>query len=364
MTVVCPRPIGSGAQDQGNVNYEYIDVKFKQLSLRSRFETYISMRRRLASLLRTNQFDIVRTMGVFPTDAVLSSGTKPRVCAELTDFISDQYEVFDMPLKTLVVPLLRRFERRVAEKVDYAIVETPYERTFWSQNGLAQSKAVVIPNGVDVSHFQVRHDLGLLRERLGLGGNSVIACHGDIGKQDGLDYLFRALSKIDNVDLLVIGEGKRQYERKLQNLAHNLSIAERVHFTGWVKYELLPDYLALADAYALTILPITRQNMSSMPTRAREYLCMQKPFVCTDTKGLRWGLDDAPFYVRDPRDIDELSNALRKALDGHAKRQGSYMLEIAETLDWQQVVKMEERFMTAIVEGHAQDVMAFDWRPA
>jgi len=364
LTVVCPRPgEAKPTNESQGANFDYVDVRFEQMSISSRLKVYMAMKRKLKQVLSRERFDVVRSINILPTYAALAARGSSPVYAELTDFLSDLYVQFDMPLKSFVVPYLRSIERKIARSVDYANVETPVGKAYWSQVGLDPRKVAVIPNGVDTTHFlQGGKHRNQIRDALGMRGDKVVAYHGDFGKYDGLEYLLGAMALLSNEEkLVIIGSGPKNYERRLKRLAIQLSLENRVLFTGWIEYQDLPSYLAVADAYAVPIVPITRENRANLHSRIREYLCMGKPFVVTRTEGLQTSLRNIPIYVEDPTDVNQLRDKMKTALSIELDPgKNETMLRIAERLDWKNIVRHDERFMQAIAEGAVEDSSYYD----
>jgi 1,2-diacylglycerol 3-alpha-glucosyltransferase len=109
----------------------------------------------------------------------------------------------------------------------------------------------VIPNGVDlepfakITHREERSCLGFQPDQV------VLAYVGRLGPEKNLPFLLRsfagAAAAFANVRLLIIGDGPER--DNLQDLVNSMGIADKVHFTGVVPYEEVPDCLACADAF-------------------------------------------------------------------------------------------------------------------
>ena len=74
-----------------------------------------------------------------------------------------------------------------------------------------------------------------------------------IDPKKGLDFLIKALSKVDfNYKLLVAGEGEENYVNELQNLALENGNSESIEWVGWKNGEEKFEFLASLDLFALT----------------------------------------------------------------------------------------------------------------
>jgi 1,2-diacylglycerol 3-alpha-glucosyltransferase len=112
------------------------------------------------------------------------------------------------------------------------------------------SQIEVVPNGVELDRYKkVCNDC---REEFGFTQDDILLVYsGRLGPEKNLDFLLRAFAgvaeAIDNAHLLVIGGGPE--EEALIELAAQSSVVKRIHFTGMLAYDRLPQYLAMCDAF-------------------------------------------------------------------------------------------------------------------
>jgi glycosyltransferase involved in cell wall biosynthesis len=360
ITVICPK---SDLPEDNLANYEYINLEFKQFNVFSRIKIMREMKKKIKELCKQEKFDIIRTINILPTYAAISNKKeiKAPIYAELTDFISDLYIQFDMPFKSLVAPFLKRMEKKIARNVDYANVETDLGRDFWHEYGLNKERVVVIPNGVDTEHFNpYKTNPDIVKNKLELK-DEVIFYHGDIGPYDGVHLLIKALNKLkEKPSLLIVGEGKASYMNYLRSLINENGLVKEVKLTGWVEYEVLPNYIASASLCALPLLPKTRVNQAILHTKIREYLSMCKPFLVTKTEGISRSLSNTAMYFRDPSNVDLITEDLEHALKEVENKDFSFMRSIAKKLDWKNIIYQDFKVMEAIVEGNVKDLREFD----
>lgn len=114
-----------------------------------------------------------------------------------------------------------------------------------------QGKIVVIPNGVDVARFTYP-DHCITRAGLGLPDDAVVAMYvGRMSGEKSIDRLLQLFAYVaaeyEPVHLMLVGEGPDL--EPLRELARELNLGARVHFTGGVGYEKIPAYMALADFF-------------------------------------------------------------------------------------------------------------------
>jgi glycosyltransferase involved in cell wall biosynthesis len=109
----------------------------------------------------------------------------------------------------------------------------------------------VIPNGVDLTPFQYVNQ-PINRAELGLRPEDVILVFvGRVGREKNLSFLLEAFAAtadvVDNAKLMIIGSGPERDH--LAKWVNEKGMASRVRFTGFIPYEQLPRYLAIADIF-------------------------------------------------------------------------------------------------------------------
>ncbi|NHZ43603.1 glycosyltransferase family 4 protein [Massilia aquatica] len=114
---------------------------------------------------------------------------------------------------------------------------------------LGADPATITPlrNGVDLQRFHQGDRAGLRRE-LGLGGFTLLSV-GHLVELKGHDLAIGALAHLPGVTLLIAGSGVEL--ARLQALARELKVEERVRFLGAVPQPELPRYYGAADALVL-----------------------------------------------------------------------------------------------------------------
>lgn len=117
--------------------------------------------------------------------------------------------------------------------------------------------AVALPNGVDIHRFTPGPRPAHLVERYCLAGRNVVLFVGVLDRAHyfkGVDVLLRACAALDRASTALIVVGKGEMLPEYQRAAHELGIANNVHFAGFVPDAELADYYRLAD---VTVLPST-----------------------------------------------------------------------------------------------------------
>jgi glycosyltransferase involved in cell wall biosynthesis len=113
------------------------------------------------------------------------------------------------------------------------------------------AEITVVPNGVELERF-LTPTIPIERSELGIPDDCVVLAYiGRVAPEKNLAFLLRAFNGVaeafPNVHLLVVGSGPEL--ENLQSQAANIDQGNRIHFTGFIPYDELPQYLAVADAF-------------------------------------------------------------------------------------------------------------------
>lgn len=186
-------------------------------------------------------------------------------------------------------------------------------------NRLDPERFRMLPCSVDGETFYQTSKPQHLIERYGLKGSRVLMTvarlwSGDIYK--GVDVTLRALPRIlevfPEVKYLAIGRGDDK--PRLERLAEELGVADRVVFAGFVPTEELPDHYRVADAY---IMP----SQEGFGIVYLEAMATGLPVLSGDDDGSADPLQDGKLGWRVPhRDPEAVAKACIEILKGGDRR--------------------------------------------
>ena len=248
----------------------------------------------LAKKLKAGDFDIVQVH--MPAGFNLAEG----VCwAKLTGRIKKYAVFYHMDIVgsgwlklvyNFYTKLIMPFIIKAADKV--IVTSLDYGR----QSNIAwlKDKLIEVPNGADTKTFcPTEKDAGLL-EKYNLAGKKIIGFVGGLDEAHyfkGVDKLIKAFYSLYNFGrqagdirecrLLIIGQG--DLKRDYQNLAHQLGLADKVIFTGFVPDDDLPKHYNLIDVLVLPSI----DKSEAFGLVLVEAMACGKPVVASDLPGVR-----------------------------------------------------------------------------
>ena len=209
----------------------------------------------------------------------------------------------------------RAREGSVLRAADAVVAVSPAIRAHAIRCGVAPDHAMVVHNGVDLERFESLNGEPV-RQRYRLGNARVVGFAGSLKAWHGVDILLRAAVRLHtDVRVLIVGDGPER--GKLEALASELRIADRVVFAGAVPHHAIPEHLA---AMTVAAAPYLRQtDFYFSPLKIVEYLAAGLPVVASEQGDLAHLVGKAGLMVS-PDDAVELAEALDKVLGDPALR--------------------------------------------
>jgi D-inositol-3-phosphate glycosyltransferase len=216
-------------------------------------------------------------------------------------------------------------ERDILKRCNYIVATCPHEEASIRQYYSPHSRIVVLPCGVNTTHFQpsLKEDS---RRAIGLEASGpVVLFVGRFDERKGLQTLLKAMASLRNElpksgpapQLLVIGgttadgEDKREYEQILENVVQ-LGLTDLVRFFGRVPHERLRAYYTAAD---LVVVPSHYEPFGLV---AVEAMACGVPVIASKVGGLQYSIEDGQTGILvPPRQPLTLASAMRDLLDNH-----------------------------------------------
>ena len=211
-------------------------------------------------------------------------------------------------------------DRLLAPQTDLAIAVSRSTADFVTRARLVPaSRTRVVYLGAPVAEFARPHsdsEVGAARAALGLPADArIVGTVTRLMPSKGNEYLVAAAPRIldgaPDVHLCIVGEGDLQAD--LERQAHDLGVADRVHFSGFTR-----DVAGALAAFDLVVFPSLWEGT---PLTAFEALAAGRPIVASDADGLSDILHDGRDAVIVPkRDAGVLAGAILALLDDPDRR--------------------------------------------
>ena len=193
-----------------------------------------------------------------------------------------------------------------------------YRRIAIERGGMSPERVFVVRSGPSLERLKILPP----DERLKRGRRYLVGYVGVMGKQEGVDYLLRAVRHIvfelgrTDVHFGLVGGGTSLEE--MQALAAELGVADFVTFTGRV-----PDseLLAMLNTADVCVNPDVANEMNDKSTmnKIMEYMALGKPIVQFDLTEGRYSAQRASLYAK-PNDAPDLAAKILELLDDPVRR--------------------------------------------
>jgi glycosyltransferase involved in cell wall biosynthesis len=176
----------------------------------------------------------------------------------------------------LGLPWLARWAEGVAWRgADFVLPVTRVLGDQVAARGVPADQIVVIPNGINESHFAGAPSHKIAKEMLGWSDALILGFTGFVRDWHGVDRVLRWIASASaptNARLLIVGDGPARAE--LEQLAQELHLGDRVRFTGVIARNRVPEHVA---AFDIALQPAVVPYAS--PLKLFEYLALAKAII-------------------------------------------------------------------------------------
>ncbi|HEX4782851.1 MAG TPA: glycosyltransferase family 4 protein [Candidatus Sulfotelmatobacter sp.] len=182
---------------------------------------------------------------------------------------------------SVLTSLARRLEFQAYRECDVIVVISDLLKDLiCTEAGVAREKVLVVPNGVNTSVFDPSR---YTARRLFPG--FTVGFVGRLNKWQALDVLLHAVKELRteqgiDINVAIVGDGVMRNE--WSGLASTLGLQNAVQFTGQIKFDEIPSYLAGFDAGYSGQVELKTAGMYLSPLKLYEYLAMAKPVVAAE----------------------------------------------------------------------------------
>jgi len=175
--------------------------------------------------------------------------------------------------------------------------------------GLDEESVRHLPNGVDTGEFR---PFDADRE-------PTIVYAGNVGHAQDLGACIRAMSSVESegVTLRIVGDGDTR--DRLERLADEVGVTDRVEFTGLVPREAIPE---LFDEAMIGVAPLKSDDTLeyAVPTKVYEYMACELPVVATGVGEIETLIDESGGGLFVDDDVERLATAFDSLLSDAERR--------------------------------------------
>ncbi len=189
------------------------------------------------------------------------------------------------------------------------------------------NKCVTVYSGIELNKFSSSITPRVSRNDLGLSQSDfVLLFSGRVNKEKGVMELISAIQQLErypNIKLLILGSSFFGNASKDDNFIQSLKkqakdIKDRIVFTGFIPYEMMPDYLKISD-----VATIPSNWDDPFPTTVLEAQAMGLPIITTRRGGIPEEVTEKNAILLDTDEhfIDNLASAILDLYHHPEKRQ-------------------------------------------
>lgn len=211
--------------------------KYSELTARQLNETYIAFHKGLTRAVDDFRPDVIHAHHAAHTAWIAN------LCRAMyrTNYLITVHgtDVYNASLdRRYVVPT-----QDALNHADFVTVVSPQTRKWMFKvfGRSFQKRVRTITGGVDLKSYPATGPVNRIDKRYGLRGKRVVIFTGKLIPTKGVKYLVRAAQRID-AEVIIVGDGP---ERK--SLERQAKTNPRVHFSGYITSDLLPEFYRRAD---------------------------------------------------------------------------------------------------------------------
>jgi glycosyltransferase involved in cell wall biosynthesis len=202
----------------------------------------------------------------------------------------------------------------------------------WSKKAMPFTKSVYIPNGVNTKKFKPNS------KKLGTKlKEPIVLCVGALEKTKRINLTIKAVAKMKDVSLLVVGDGELGEQL---GVTGNRLLGNRFKIMK-LPHELMPEVYRAADVFT-----IASESYYSFEIVLVEAMASGLPVVANDDE-IRAEIVGNGGLLVDPTDTNKYAKTLRKALK---KNWGDKPRKQATMFDWDLIAKKYETLFKSLTK--------------
>ena len=214
-----------------------------------------------------------------------------------------------------------------------------------SKLGVPDDRVTVLRNGVDLNLFTASDNSkqALLKSQKHIDEKLILSV-GWLIERKGHHLIIEALQQLSDVKLVIAGDGPDY--TKLNQLAEQCGVADRVQFLGGVDQPTLNRWMMTADAL---VLASSREGWANV---LLESMASGTPVVATRVWGTPEVVKPASQGELVERNVADLANGITKVLNKHIDREA--VRQYAEQFSWTETCEGMMDIINQVAQPQAQ----------
>ncbi|MBC8232392.1 glycosyltransferase, partial [bacterium] len=236
---------------------------------------------------------------------------KPMVCKIVGDvawerarnkgMVNDTIDEFQLKKYSLGVEMLKKLRSFYVRNSDIVLTPSQYLADIVNGWGVSHQRIHVVYNALEMANLP-RLSRENLRSKLELSGN-VILTVARLVPWKGIDKIIEVVSAIDEITLVVVGDGP--LESNLKELSVNLGCSARVRFTSRISRKEVYEYMLASDVFVLN------STYEGLPHVVIEAMSCGIPVIATNAGGTPEIVKDRETgLIIEPNNNEQLKKAI------------------------------------------------------
>ncbi|MEW6411345.1 MAG: glycosyltransferase family 4 protein [Candidatus Zixiibacteriota bacterium] len=209
---------------------------------------------------------------------VISRIKRCRFIFEVRDVWPEEIVAVGAIKNRLVIKALEALEMSLYRKADLVVAVAQGTIDILTKRGIPRSKLALIPNGVNIDHFQDSSSGAIVRKELGLENDFVVTYLGTHGMAHKLETILESADKLRqhrDIKFLFVGDGAEK--SKLVSRAAQMNLSN-VIFHDQVDRERIPGFYHASDLF---LVPLRKAKLftKNVPSKVYEIMAARKPII-------------------------------------------------------------------------------------
>jgi len=252
--------------------------------------------------------------------------------------------------ENFLVEILKSLEKLSISFADHVItVGKPFAEILRKRNRLDKKLSIIMnsadPKLFDSGNYPAENDH--------LKRKFIVIYHGSLFRRYGIDVAIKAIyllkDKLPDVRFKIYGRGEAF--DGLRRLISDLHLGNYVDLVGYLPADDIPSLISNAD---VGVVPYRKDRFTDLlfPTKAFEYIVMNKPVIASRTAAVESIFDDSAVMFFEPGNAQDLARCILELYDNPEKRDELARMakKKYEKISWELMSKKYCKLITSIAK--------------